>query len=467
MALPIGDFILAIFALYSAFFLRFGRTLEKEEIFGLTGSKVLIFGFVLVFLSFMFQMYTHEKNKGKKELLIKILGEISMALLVLSAFYYLNPVVVLGRGVLALSLVTFGLLQFLWHFSYGVFLFPGLSRKVLILGSGSLAQKMGEIVEEKNHPYVLASHINMPYEQLYLPSCLPLVSGNGHSDGKGNGNSNINRDGCVYGLEDVVKQEKAHKIVVSLSERRGVFPVRDVLNCKLKGIDVVDAPTFYEEMMGKLLIEELTPSWFIFSDGFKITPLKRSVKRVIDILAACVGLSVLLPILPVIALAIKISSPGPVFFKQLRIGEGEKTFTLYKFRTMRKDAEEGTGAVWAQERDPRVTRVGKLLRKTRLDEFPQFYNVLKGDMSIVGPRPERPEFVESLKRQIPYYSERHTISPGITGWAQICYPYGSSVHDSLEKLRYDLYYIKHLSIFLDIMVIIETVKVLLFGRGAR
>jgi sugar transferase (PEP-CTERM system associated) len=458
IALPIGDFILSFTALYSSFFLRFGWVSGKEEVVGLTGSKILIFSFVLVFLTFMFDMYNQGKNVGKKELAIKIIGEISVALLVLSALYYLDPVILVGRGVLTLSLMIFGLVQFLWHMNYRFFRLSGLSRKVLILGSGSLAQTIGEIVKEKKHSYVFAGQIDMPYEQLSLPM---------YSSPSGNGNGNGNGNDFSHGLEDAVKQEKAHRIVVSLSERRGVFPVKDVLNCKLKGIDVVDAPTFYEEMMGKLLIEEITPSWFIFSDGFKITPLKRSVKRVIDVFFACVGLSILLPLLPVILLAIKINSPGSVFFKQLRMGEREKTFMLYKFRTMRSDAERVTGAVWAQEKDPRVTGVGKLLRKTRLDEFPQFLNVLKGDMSIVGPRPERPEFVESLKKQIPYYSERHTVKPGITGWAQICYPYGSCVSDALEKLRYDLYYIKHISIFLDIMVIIETIKVILFGRGAR
>jgi sugar transferase (PEP-CTERM system associated) len=466
--LPIGDFVLSVSALYFAYTLRFGLTPAKMDILSLSGSKILAFAFVVIFLSFMFNMYSQERNDGRKEVLIRIIGEISMALLALSALYYMDPAILLGRGVLMLSLMLFGLFQFFWHTSYTVIRLQGLSRKVLILGSGSLAQRMGDIIKEKNNPYVFSGHISVPHEQLYLPTCTP-ASGNGHSDGNGggSGNGNGNEKECIYALEDIVKQEKAHRIVVSLSERRGVFPVKEVLNCKLKGIDVVDAPTFYEEMTGKLLIEEITPSWFIFSDGFKITPFKRSLKRVLDIFTACVGLTMLLPVLPVVALAIKISSRGPVFFKQSRIGEGEKPFTLYKFRTMLNDAEKGIGAVWAQEKDPRVTKVGKLLRQTRLDEFPQFYNVLKGDMSIVGPRPERPEFVEKLKRQIPYYSERHTIRPGITGWAQICYPYGSSVNDAIEKLRYDLYYVKHLSIFLDIMVIIETIKVMLFGRGAR
>ena len=461
IVLPIGDFILSIVALYCALFLRFG-SIPGTEMFNLTGIKLIVFGFVLVFLSFMLEMYSQEKDGGKKELLVKVFGGISIALLVLSALYYLSPIIILGRGVLVFSLITFGLFQFLWHLSYRVFFgFSGLARKVLILGSGPLAQTIAEIVKERNHRYVLAGYINIPSEQLYLPTCSPTIDGNGSNGNNGNnGNS---------GLEDIINKnkEKVDKIVVSLSERRGVFPVKEVLNCKFSGVDVVDAPSFYEEMTGKLLIEEITPSWFIFSDGFKITPFKCNVKRVLDIFFSSIGLIFSLPLLPIIALAIKINSPGPIFFKQLRVGEREKPFTLYKFRTMHLDAEKVSGAVWAKKEDLRVTRVGKLLRKIRLDEFPQFYNVLSGDMSIVGPRPERPEFVEQLKKLIPYYSQRHFVRPGISGWAQIRYPYGSSVSDALEKLRYDLFYVKHMSLFLDVMIIMETIKVVLFGRGAR
>jgi sugar transferase (PEP-CTERM system associated) len=266
---------------------------------------------------------------------------------------------------------------------------------------------------------------------------------------------------------DVARKERAQKIVISLSERRGTLPLKDILNCKLSGIDVLDAPSFYEELTGKLLIENITPSWFIFSDGFRITPLKKSSKRISDVIFAFIGLIFALPLIPITALLIKIDSRGPVFFRQVRMGERERKFVLYKFRTMRQDAENGTGAVWTQENDPRITRLGRFLRKSRLDEIPQLFNVLKGDMSFIGPRPERPEFVEKLKEIIPYYSERHFVKPGITGWAQIKYPYGASVEDAIEKLRYDLYYIKHLSIMLDLLIVLETVKVVLFGRGGR
>jgi sugar transferase (PEP-CTERM system associated) len=230
-------------------------------------------------------------------------------------------------------------------------------------------------------------------------------------------------------------------------------------------VTVMDAPSFYEKVTGKLMLEDITPSWFIFSHGFRITVLSRILKRFIDVLLASAGLLVFLPFFPLMALLIKLDSPGPIFFNQERVGENEKLITVYKFRTMRQDAENSTGAVWAQKDDPRITRLGRFLRKSRIDEIPQLVNVLLGEMSLVGPRPERPEFVTKLKEVVPYYSERHFVKPGVTGWAQVCYPYGASVEDALEKLRYDLYYTKNISLALDLLVILKTVKVVLGRRG--
>jgi sugar transferase (PEP-CTERM system associated) len=269
------------------------------------------------------------------------------------------------------------------------------------------------------------------------------------------------------GLFETAKRLKVNKVVVSLTERRGVFPLQEILNCKLSGVQVLDAPTFYEQMTGKLLLENITPSWFIFSEGFRVTTFRRVVKRMMDVLCSLFGIVLVLPLLPLLALAIRLDSRGPVFFRQVRVGEGDKDFLVFKFRTMRQDAEQQTGAVWSGEDDPRITRVGSFLRKTRLDEIPQLFNVLKGDMSFVGPRPERPEFVAMLKEVIPYYSERHFVKPGITGWAQVSYPYGSSVEDAIEKLRYDLFYIKHLCAMFDIFIILKTIHVVLFGKGGR
>jgi sugar transferase (PEP-CTERM system associated) len=263
------------------------------------------------------------------------------------------------------------------------------------------------------------------------------------------------------------RREKADIIVVALSERRGVLPLQDMMQCKLNGIEVLDAPTFYEIVQGKLVLEQMTPSWIIFSAGFRRTALVNVYKRCIDILLSIVGLLLSAPLFPFIALAIKLETPGPIFFTQIRVGSGEKPFLLYKFRSMGRDAEQKSGAVWAAKNDARVTRVGRFLRNSRIDEIPQLYNVLKGEMSFIGPRPERPEFVEMLKKDIYYYSKRHTIKPGLTGWAQVRYPYGATAEDAVEKLRYDLYYIKNLSMLLDSQIIFETVKVVLFGRGGR
>jgi sugar transferase (PEP-CTERM system associated) len=268
-------------------------------------------------------------------------------------------------------------------------------------------------------------------------------------------------------LLNIVEELQAELVVVALADMRGAVPTGQLVECRLRGIRVEDWPTFYEKQTGKILVTDLRPSWLIYSDGFVKTTLVQRVKRGIDLLGAAVGLLVTLPLMLLIALAIKLDSPGPVLFRQRRVGQHGRIFVLNKFRSMRADAEAGSGAVWAQPDDPRVTRVGRLLRKTRLDELPQLYNVLVGHMSFVGPRPERPEFVRMLQREIPFYLGRLAVKPGITGWAQVRHTYAASVDDTLEKLQYDLYYIKNLSPFLDLLIILDTLQVMLFARGAR
>jgi sugar transferase (PEP-CTERM system associated) len=260
---------------------------------------------------------------------------------------------------------------------------------------------------------------------------------------------------------------RAEVIVVAVPERRGVLPLSEMMQCKLNGITVLDAPGFYEIVKGKLMLEAITPGWIIFSAGFHRTGLINLYKRGVDLFLSVVGLILSVPFFPLVALAIKLDSPGPVFFQQVRVGSGEKEFMLYKFRSMIQDAEKGSGAVWAEKNDTRVTRIGRVLRKSRIDEIPQLFNVLKGEMSFIGPRPERPELVEQLKKEIYYYSKRHTIKPGLTGLAQVRYSYGATAKDAVEKLRYDLFYIKNISLFLESLILLETVKVVLFGRGAR
>lgn len=320
---------------------------------------------------------------------------------------------------------------------------PHGANRVLMVGDGQRALELSGLVRQAGPRYQLAGSVS-------------------HLAGRDAGEATE-----TPGLCETAKRLNANKVVVSFPERRGVLPLREMLSCKFSGIEVLDGPSLYERLTGKLSVEHITPSWLIFSNGFKITPGLTFAKRAVDIICSVAGLVLAAPIAPLVALAVALDSPGPLFFRQTRVGKNDRPFTLFKFRTMRRDAERSTGAVWASASDPRITRVGKFLRKTRLDEIPQLLNVLRGEMSLVGPRPERPEFVSTLKNSIPYYSERHFVKPGVTGWAQVRYRYGASVQDALEKLRYDLYYIKHVSLFMDLKILFLTIGVVLGTKGAR
>jgi len=453
----IGDALLALFALYSAVAAMMGVDFLLSDWLTPQAVKIpLIFVVVSLFSSFLMEIYTLDRRSRKREIFITCLQVGSAVLFLLSVVYYLDPSVMLGQGVLFLAITLFIFYQFAWHaLASRSERHQRFFRRVLILGTGELACKLGEIIGTGSSSFSLVG---------YLPC---------GEDGAGRADEVL--DPLAGHDKDLVDREvdllaAAHKaragiIVVAISQRRGVLPLQQMIKCKLNGIEVVDAPTFYEIMQGKLMLEHITPSWIIFSAGFRRTALVNVYKRGIDICLAVAGILLTAPFFPVIALAIKIDSNGPLFFRQVRVGAGEKPFLLYKFRSMREDAERDSGAVWAVKNDSRITGVGQFFRNSRIDELPQLFNVLKGDMSFIGPRPERPEFVESLKRDIYYYSKRHTIKPGLTGWAQVRYPYGASVEDAVEKLRYDLYYIKNISVFLDAQIMFETVKVVLFGRG--
>ena len=269
-------------------------------------------------------------------------------------------------------------------------------------------------------------------------------------------------------LLNLAQDSRIDEIVVAMDERRVGFPVAALLECKFAGIAVVDLLTFLERETGKVRVDLVHPSWLIFSDGFDAASRRAHFFcRALDIVVSTVLLIVASPVMGLVALAVMLDDGRPVIYRQRRVGYGGRTYWLYKFRSMIKDAEADGTPKWAGTADRRVTRVGAILRKMRLDELPQLFNVLRGDMSLVGPRPERPEFVERLSRTIPYYQERHIVKPGITGWAQLCYPYGSSDHDAMEKLQFDLYYIKHKSLIFDLMVLLQTAEVVLWGKGAR
>jgi sugar transferase (PEP-CTERM system associated) len=258
-----------------------------------------------------------------------------------------------------------------------------------------------------------------------------------------------------------------HRIIVALLDRRGTLPVEELLNLRLAGVKIEEAASWLEKISGRIEIEQLNPSWLIFTDGFRFSTAFRIVRRLLNFSVAFVGLVLALPLIPFIVLAIKLDSPGPVFYRQKRVGRQGIIFHCYKFRTMRQDAEADTGATWATDDDPRITRVGRFLRSSRLDEIPQLWCVLKGDMHFVGPRPERPEFVAWLSTEVPYYGVRHVVRPGVTGWAQVQYKYGNTLEDAREKLQYDLFYIKNASIGLDMLIMFQTIKIVMLGRGAQ
>ncbi|HET6419168.1 MAG TPA: TIGR03013 family XrtA/PEP-CTERM system glycosyltransferase [Geobacteraceae bacterium] len=455
MVLPLlilitGDILNALLGLLVSIFVRFGEWPSANDFRGLDGISVFAFVFVLISISFLTELYNLEKNWKAREIIAKLPIVFSVSLVILSALFYLMPNIMFGRGVLATALGAFIVSQFFWHLIYKHALYiKKLSHKVMVLGTGALANRIGRLLlEHPDHHHNFAGYFGCPFETVSV--------------------SAENIIGVGDGFLETVEKEKPHKIVVSVGERRnGGLPLQDLVKCKFSGIQVIDAPSFYEQVSGKILLENITAGWFVFSTGFRHTLLLRFMKKLFDKVLSSAGLVLALPIILPAALLIKITSPGPILFRQVRVGERDRQFVLYKFRTMRADAEKMTGAVWAQKNDPRVTRIGKFLRKTRIDEIPQLYNVLKGDMSFIGPRPERPEFVEKLKEIIPFYSERHFVKPGVTGWAQVKYPYGASVEDAIEKLRYDLYYIKNMSISLDILIILETIKVIIYGRGGR
>jgi sugar transferase (PEP-CTERM system associated) len=322
-----------------------------------------------------------------------------------------------------------------------------MTLRVLVLGTGQVGRLIAGLEPTSARPFRIIGYLDdAPGAADMVPEGYALL-------------------GKTQDLDALVEETRPDIVVIAQLDRRGCFPTQALLECRLRGIRVEDWPTFYEKAEGKILVTAVRPSWLIFSDGFVKTPRTEIIKRLFDISLSLLGLALSLPLMILAAAAVKLDSSGPMLYRQPRLGKNGCVFILNKFRSMRQDAEKDTGPVWSGQRDPRITRVGNFLRRTRLDELPQLYNVLVGHMSFIGPRPERPEFVAELQKQIPYYMERLAVKPGLTGWAQVKYPYGSTVEDAVEKLQYDLYYIKNLSLFLDLLIVLSTVQVVLFARG--
>jgi sugar transferase (PEP-CTERM system associated) len=423
---------------------------------GLTNPGVLanafLHAFVLQLCLYYNDLYEDSAMRGRLELLLKIGQSFAVGTLALTALYYFFTEIRIGRGMLLvyipLGFVSIVLFRAAYRFTLGR---SALVDNVLILGTGSAAQQVARDILTREHFGLhvvgfLGEHPAEVGRKLVNPSVI----------------------GTLNDLNALVERLPLALIVVALDDRRGKLPVAELLQCRLAGIRVEEASTVLERLTGRILVRNLRPSWLVFSQGFNKPRLLQNSKRLLELLIAGPAFVLALPLIALAALLVRLDGPGPIFYRQERVGEKGRVFSLLKFRTMRADAEATTGPVWASAQgDERMTRFGRFLRKTRLDELPQLLNVLRGDMSFVGPRPERPHFVEKLAQIIPYYSERHSVKPGITGWAQIKFGYGSNIEDAEEKLQYDLYYIKHMSVRLDLGILFNTMKVMLTGKGAR
>jgi sugar transferase (PEP-CTERM system associated) len=414
--------------------------------------KALLFAFVVQACFYFNQLYEDLGSRRQLELILRLIPVFALSVVLLAVIYYMVPSVALGRGLLGRCVpLGFGGIL-VWR---GFFLWmsgqAALTEAVLIVGTGQSAQQIVvEILKRAPLGFRVVGFLGE------------------HKDEVGRSLVNLSVIGTVGELVSIVDRHNVRVIVVALDDRRGKMPVSELLRCRLRGVRVEEAPNFYERLTGKILLKNLRPSWLVFSQGFNKPRLLRTSKQVAEFTAALVLLLVTAPLMLLIAALIKLGSPGPVLYRQERVGEGGRPFMLFKFRTMRPDAEAISGPVWASEdQDPRVTPMGRKLRKMRLDELPQLFNVLRGEMSFVGPRPERPHFVNTLSKVIPFYHERHGVRPGITGWAQIKFRYGSTIEDAEEKLQFDLYYIKHMSIAFDLGIVLDTLKVVLLEKGAR
>lgn len=380
----------------------------------------------------------------------RLLQSFGVTFILLAVFYTLFPETRIAEGPFVSSLlIIVGFLLPLRAMSYAFMRSRPFMERLLILGTSPLAQKLIQEIEARPHfGYTIVGVADDAGTSGGLPTHHSLL-------------------GPLARLDKIVRETRPHRIIVALAERRGRLPVRELLEARLNGLAIEDGVSLYERLTGKLAIESLMPSFLIFPTDFNKSRLQLGLRRFVSLGGAALGLVVSAPLIALTALAIKLDSPGPVLFIQERGGLRGKTFRLIKFRTMRQPLGEERNSVWCRDDSSRITRLGWWLRKLRLDELPQFWNILKGDMDFVGPRPEMFCNVEAMAEQVPYYALRHAVRPGVTGWAQIKHGYSVGLEDVIEKIRYDLYYIKHMSLWLDLRILIDSVKIVLFGRGAR
>jgi len=409
---------------------------------------------IIVQLCFYYSdLYNLQALRGRSEQLISLGQSLGSACLVLGAVYYLLPGLLIGRGTFLISVflvaafvtVNRVVLDRAWQIA-------APKQNLVILGTQEMALNVARELTTRDD-------LNVS-----LVGFVAVKSGD-----PGAAKTLFGRPilGTADDLERLAGEHRIARIIVAMEDRRGRMPVRELVRLRVQGIRVEDAHSTMAALTGRVWLESINPSWFVFSDGFHRSRLNLAVKRALDLGLGMLGLLISLPVMALVAMAVKLDSKGPAIYRQSRVGLGGKTFEVLKFRSMRVDAEQTHGAVWAATDDPRATRVGKFIRKFRLDELPQFINVIRGHMSFVGPRPERPVFVEQLRKAISYYDERHSVRPGVTGWAQVSYPYGATVDDAYRKLEFDLFYLKNMSVFFDCVIVLKTIRIVLTGHGGR
>lgn len=415
----------------------------------LPGATVFIF--VMITCMAVMGMYQQDSRLDIESTLLRLMPSLAMGFAIMALIFYLFPQLYLGRGLLAIVILLALLLILITRMIF--FRWPNLEvlrSRAIVLGTGSVAGELLSLAEDSSTLRNLDIVGFVPFygEDRHVPASVVLPK---HSS-----------------LPYLVNQYDAGEIIIATQERRGGgFPIQELLECKMHGIKVTDIATLFERERGQIRMDSLYPSWLVFGGGFDQSFFRATIKRIFDLLASLLLLIVTLPVMLLTVIFILMEDGRPVFYRQERVGKGGKTFLVIKFRSMRNDAEKSGQPQWAAIDDPRVTKIGQIIRKLRIDELPQIINVLKGEMSLVGPRPERPYFVDMLIGKVPYYNVRHSIKPGITGWSQVHYPYAFSVEDAIEKLQYDLYYVKNHSLFLDLIILIDTVGVVLLSKGGR
>jgi sugar transferase (PEP-CTERM system associated) len=452
LVLLIFETVLIVGAVAVAAWLRLGSHARLLLLFEDGLAKAIIIAVVCQICLYYADLYNPRVIADRRELFVRSVQALGATSFILAALYYWLPGLVIGRGVVLIAAVVVIAVVIGWRLSFEWVVYQLAPReRLLIVGTSPGAVALAREL------HAMRGQIGVELVGFVDPD--PAKVG-----------QPVFNPGVIGSLEDIpaiVRARGVDRVVVSLSEARGTLPMDKLLEMKLEGVSFAHLASVYEEYTGKIAVDNLRPSWFIFGDGFRHSAWLATVKRSMDVGLALVGLVLALPLMAVVAAAVWLTSDGPVFYHQRRVGQHGRVFTVHKFRSMHHNAEAATGAVWSQGAlDPRLTTVGLFLRRTRLDELPQLWNILKGDMSFVGPRPERPEFVTQLTQDIPYYGQRHAVRPGLTGWAQVRYTYGASVEDALMKLQYDLFYIKNLSLALDMFILFSTVKTVLLRRGA-